>query len=230
MGLLILVVEDEERLRKFFVKTLEAEGYQALAAGTAEDALSRLQEARADLVLSDVVLKGQDGLALCRELRGRPETAHIPVVLVSGHRIEDDDQVEGLSAGADDYLLKPVSGKVLVAKIQSVLRRYRAPHDLAETLKSHGLALDVQSRVVTLRGQPIALTRKEFDLLTAFLRQPGRVLSNDYLLEWIWGVDPKASLDTRTLTVHISSLRAKLGDALGSRIANVPRQGYRFEN
>jgi DNA-binding response OmpR family regulator len=184
----------------------------------------------ADMVLSDVVMKGKDGMALCRELRSRPETSHLPFILISGRRMEEEDQVQGLDAGADDYLLKPVSGPMLIAKVQSVLRRYRSPYELAETLKAHGLTLDVQSRVATLRGQTIALTRKEFDLLTAFLRQPGLVLTNDYLLEWIWGVDPNAELDTRTLTVHISSLRNKLGEPLGGRIANVPRLGYRFDN
>jgi len=227
----ILVVEDDSRLQKFFVKTLEGENYRVVTAQSAEEAFVCVRETHANLVLSDVVLKGsKDGMALCRELRGRPETSHVPVILMSGHRMEEEDLVEGLGAGADDYLLKPVSGKMLIAKIQSVFRRYKAPRDLAETLKAQGLTLDVQSRVAMYRGQTIALTRKEFDLLTVFLRQPGKVLTNDYLLEWVWGVDPNMELDTRTLTVHVSSLRNKLGEPLGGRIANVPRLGYRFEN
>lgn len=226
----ILIVEDDNRLRKFFTKTLEGEKYRVITTSSAEEAFTCVRETRADIVLSDVVMKGMDGMTLCRELRSRPETAHLPVILISGSRIEDDDQVEGLGAGADDYLFKPVSGKVLIAKIQSVLRRYKAPRDLAETLKAHGLTLDVQARVAMYRGQTIALTRKEFDLLTAFLRKPGQVLTNDYLLEWVWGVDPGIELDTRTLTVHVSSLRNKLGEPLGAKIANVPRLGYRFEN
>ncbi len=227
----ILVVEDDNRLRKFFTKALEGENYRVIAMQTAEEAFASMRDIHADLVLSDVVLKGgMDGTTLCRELRSRPETSHLPIVLMSGRRMEEEDQVQGLGAGADDYLLKPVSSKVLVAKIQSVLRRYKAPRDLAETLKAHGLTLDVQSRVAMYRGQTISLTRKEFDLLTAFLRQPGQVLTTNYLLEWVWGVDPSMDLDTRTLTVHVSSLRNKLGEPLGGRIANVPRLGYRFEN
>jgi len=226
----ILIVEDDDGLRKFFARTLEGENYHVVAVQTTEEAFAFLRETHADLVLSDVVLEGKNGMALCRELRSRPETARLPVVLISGHRIEEDDQIQGLDAGADDYLLKPVSGKILAAKIQSVLHRYQAPRDLAEILKAHGLTLDVQSRVVTLRGQTIALTRKEFDLLTAFLRHPGQVLTNNDLLEKIWGMDPAIDLDTHTLTVHVSSLRKKLGEPLGGRIANVPRLGYRFEN
>ena len=228
----ILIVEDDDRLRKFFVKTLEADRYRALTAQTAEEAFACLRQTHADLILSDVALVGQgmDGMALCRELRNRPETAHVPVVLISGHRIEEEDQVQGLDSGADDYLLKPVSGKILTAKIQSVLRRYRAPSDLAKILKAHGLLLDVRARIATLRGQTIALTRKEFDLLTAFLRHPKEILTSGNLMEWIWGVDPALDLDTHTLTVHVSSLRKKLGERLGGRIANVPRLGYRFEN
>jgi two-component system alkaline phosphatase synthesis response regulator PhoP len=226
----ILIVEDDNSLRKLFAKALEVEHYRVVAVQTAEEALACLSQTQADLVLSDVVLQGKNGMTLCRELRSRKETARLPIVLISGRRIEEDDQVQGLDAGADDYLLKPVSGKILAAKIQSVLRRYRAPRDLEKILKAHGLTLDVPSRIATLRGQTIALTRKEFDLLTAFLRHPGRVLTNDNLLEQIWGVDPTANLDTHTLRVHISSLKKKLGNVLGGRIANVPRLGYRFEN
>jgi DNA-binding response OmpR family regulator len=226
----ILIVEDDHGLRKFFTKSLEGESYGVVAVQTAEEALVSLRETRVDLVLSDVVLKGKSGMALCRELRSRPETSHLPVVLMSGHRIEEDHQIQGLEAGADDYLLKPVSGKILAAKIQSVLRRYEAPRELVKTLKTHQLTLNVQSRIVTLRGQPITLTRKEFDLLLAFLRQPGKVLTNESLRQGVWGMDPAVALDTRTLTVHVSSLRQKLGESLGRRIANVPRLGYRFEN
>ena len=230
MALKILIVEDDSRLLKFFTKSLQSEGYQVFPTSSAEEAFSQLQKERVDLVLSDVALKGRPGTDLCREIRSRPETAYMPIILISGTRVDDDDQVDGFDAGADDYLLKPVSAKLLVAKIQSVLRRYQSPKDLAEILKAHGLALDVPARVATLNGQPVSLTRKEFDLLTAFLRQPGQVLSSDYLLEWVWGVDPRIELDTRTLTVHISSLRNKLGGPLGNRIVNVPRLGYRFEN
>jgi len=226
----ILIVEDDHRLRKFFIKALEGEKFKVMATETAEEAFRCLRETRVDLVLSDVVLQGKDGTALCRQLRSRTETSHLPVVLMSGTRMDEEDQVNGLDAGADDYLLKPVSGKVLIAKIQSVLRRYRSPHDLAKILKVHGLKLDVRVRVATLRGQTIALTRKEFDLLTAFLRRPGEILMNDYLLESIWGVDPTANVATHTLTVHVSSLRKKLGEIFGGRISNVPRFGYRFEN
>jgi two-component system, OmpR family, alkaline phosphatase synthesis response regulator PhoP len=195
-----------------------------------QEAFNYLDEHKVDLVLSDVVLAEDDGVSLCRKLHERPETAHIPVVLISGRRIEEGDQVEGLHAGADDYLLKPVSGKVLVAKIHSVLRRYKAPTDLAEALKAHDLSLDVRARVATVKGKRIALTRKEFDLLTLFLQKPGQMLTSAYLLERVWGLDPSADVDTRTLTVHISSLRGKLGGDLGRRIATLPREGYRFDN
>ena len=124
----ILIVEDDNRLRKFFTKTLEGEKYRVISAPTAEEAMACLRETRADLVLSDVVLKGKDGMTLCRELRDRPESAHLPIVLMSGRRMEEDDQVQGLGSGADDYLLKPVSGKVLVSEnTVGKLRRYKAP-------------------------------------------------------------------------------------------------------
>jgi DNA-binding response OmpR family regulator len=230
MNQFVLIVEDDDRLRKWLARTLEDENCRVVAVETAEEAIACLDKTPADLVLSDVGLRGKSGIVLCRELRSRPDTSHVPVVLLSGDRMGEEDQLQGLGAGADAYLLKPVSGQMLIAKIQAVLRRYRAPRDLADILNAHGLALDVPSRLATRRGQTIALTRKEFDLLTVFLRHPGQVLMNADLLKWIWGVDPSVGLDSHTLTVHVSSLRKKLGGPLGDRIISVPRLGYRFEN
>jgi DNA-binding response OmpR family regulator len=228
----VLIVEDDELLGELFAKILVEASYRVVAVANAEEAFASLQKTSVDLLLADVALVDDDqaGVALCRELRSRPETSRLPIVLMSGHSMEEVDQVEGLDAGADDYLLKPVSRAILIAKIQSVLRRYQAPFELAETLKAHGLTLDVRARTAALNGETITLTRKEFDLLTAFLSRPGQVLTTQSLLEGIWGVDPTDELDTRTVTVHISSLRNKLGEPFGQRIINVPRLGYRFEN
>lgn len=225
----IMVIEDDQILQKLFVKTLQDDGYRTLAAESTEAALNLLHSKQADLVLSDVVFQGSDGITFCRELRTHATSAEIPCILVSGRRIEENDQIEGLVAGADDYLLKPVSSGLLLAKIQSVLRRFQAPRTLASVLEPLGISLDVRARRVLVNGRGVALTRKEFDLLTNLMHQPHRVLTERYLLERVWGMDPNAGVTTRTLTVHVSSLRNKLGDPLASRIVNIPRVGYRFD-
>ncbi len=225
----ILLLEDDDKLRASVSQLLEREDFRIVASDSADNAFTLIAENSVSLVLSDVVLNGKDGMTFCRDLRSTPTTTHLPVILMSGLRIEDSDTVLGLDAGADDYLPKPVSGKVLVAKIRSVLQRYRAPQELAGILRSHGLVLNVQGRVVTLKGKSIALTRKEFDLLTAFLRQPGVVLTPDYLLEAVLGIDPRFSLNEKTLSVHIAYLRDKLGEPLAGQITDLAHRGYRFE-
>jgi DNA-binding response OmpR family regulator len=174
-------------------------------------------------------MPGADGFAFTRQLKSDRRTAQIPVILMSGHHKSDEDQVEGIDRGADDYLLRPFSHRLLSAKVKAVLRRYAAPAELEKALKAAGLSLDVQARTVAVNDKQIPLTRKEFDLLTTFLRKKGRVLSVPYLLETVWGYDPAHYNDPHTLQVHLSSLRRKLGAKVAKRIVSVPGLGYRFE-
>jgi DNA-binding response OmpR family regulator len=208
---------------------LEAEGYSVRRAASADEAFALAVESPPELVLSDVSMPGGDGLALLSRLRAEKKTARVPVILMSGVRADVDDQAEGLEQGADDYLPKPVSPVLLRAKIAAVLRRFGSPQELGEVLKSQGLTLDVSSRLVTSAGKRIALTRKEFDLLTTFLRKPGRVLSIPYLLETVWGYDPADYSDPHTVGVHVSTLRRKIGAKVGERIVALSGLGYRFD-
>jgi two-component system phosphate regulon response regulator PhoB len=208
---------------------LEQAGFTVLTAGSAREAQAAALDSRPDLVLSDVAMPDGDGRSLTAALKGDAATAAIPVVLMSGAYKEEEHQAEGLEVGADDYLPKPASPRLLVARLRAVLRRASAPGELAEALKAEDIALDVASRVVTRAGKRVPLTRKEFDLLTTFLRRPARVLSIPYLLETVWGYDPAEYNDPRTVTVHVSSLRAKLGKVFGARLASVPGLGYRLD-
>lgn len=225
---LIAVIEDDDRLRKATARILEAEGFGVLALAGAEEALAELKAVRPDLVLSDVRLGGMDGMELCRKIRSDPRLAAVPVILLSGEATATEDQIEGMERGADDYLLKPVPSKLLVARVKAVLRRFAAPGALAAVLRAEGLELDVRARMVTAGGQSVALTRKEFDFLTLLLNRRGEVLTHQYLLDSVWGIDPASGVDTETLKTHASTLRVKLGKAIGDKIVSVRGVGYTF--
>ena len=225
----VLFVDDDADSRILYKICLSRAGFKVLLADSGPAALAAAVSAKPDAVVSDVNMPGGDGLTLCSALRANPRTAKIPVLLMSGLNKDEQDQLDGLGRGADDYLIKPFSGQYLVAKVGALLRRFAAPEMLKTTLTNHGLALDVGARTVTLKGRRIALTRKEFDLLTAFLEKPGRVLSTRFLLELVWGYDLVDYNDPHTVIVHLSSLRRKLGAGLGRRIVTVAGVGYRFE-
>jgi two-component system alkaline phosphatase synthesis response regulator PhoP len=225
----VLLVDDEADNRRIYGDVLEAEGYAVTRATNAKEAFASALESVPDIVLSDVSMPGGDGLSLLAKLRADRKTARVPVVLMSGVHKGADDQADGLDQGADDYLPKPVSPALIRAKIAAVLRRYGAPEELGEQLKANGLVIDVAARTVKVGGKRVALTRKEFDLLTTFLRKPGRVLSVPFLLETVWGYDPADYSDPHTIGVHVSTLRRKIGAKLASRIVALPSLGYRFD-
>lgn len=229
MSALVLVVEDDGPSRRATAKQLEVEGFSVLAVEGAEEALVEMRRTTPDLVVSDVSLKGLDGIQLCRQMKSDPRLAPVPVILLSGSRIDTADQIEGIERGADDYLLKPVPGALLVARVRAVLRRFAAPQALKAVLRAEALELDVKARTVAAHGKPVELTRKEFDLLTLLLERRGEALRHQTILDAVWGIDPASGVDTETLKTHVSTLRAKLGKALGARITSVRGVGYRFE-
>lgn len=224
----VLVVDDDAQHRSYLKTLLSEDGFAVSAAESGAAALAAVAKSRPDLVLSDVAMPGMSGLTLCRRLKADPRTAGVPLVLMSGARKADDEQAAGIEGGADDYLLKPFTPRLLLAKVRGVLRRFDAPEELKDVLELEGLTLDVQTRTATLKGRPIPLTRKEFDLLTALLRKQGRVLSVPFLLQTVWGYDPKDYSDPHTVETHVSSLRRKMGPKLAKRIVTIPTRGYRF--
>lgn len=225
----ILLVDDEEDNLRVYGDILAAEGYAVRRASSGNEAFALAVESPPDLLLSDVSMADGGGLELLARVRAEKSLARVPVILMSGVRRDAEDQADGLERGADDYLPKPVAPGLLRAKVAAVLRRFGSPEELGETLKAQGLSLDVAARTATLGGKRVALTRKEFDLLTTFLRKPGRVLSIPYLLEVVWGYDPADYSDPHTVGVHVSTLRKKIGPKLGERIVALPGLGYRFD-
>jgi two-component system phosphate regulon response regulator PhoB len=224
MAARILVVEDEPAVQELIRYTLEQAGMEALAAASAEDALSSLNDELPDAVLIDWMLPNKSGLALARELRESSRTAELPLILVTA-RGEEADRVKGLDQGADDYVVKPFSPRELVARIQAVLRR-RAPHASDATLSVGGLTLSPVSHEVTLNGAPVTLGPTEFRLLNFFLAHPERVYSRTQLLDQVWG--DHVFIEERTVDVHIRRLRLALGDDGESLIKTVRGAGYKL--
>jgi DNA-binding response OmpR family regulator len=225
----ILLVDDDQDFRKMLRSFLREAGHTVLDSASAREAFLAAVDSEPDIVVSDVQMPGMNGFELCRRLRAERRTAALPVLLLSGASKEEQDQLEGFSLGADDYVLKPFEPPILLAKIAAVLRRYSTAAELCDILRADGVALDVQARTVSHGEHRVDLTRKEFDLLTLLLRKRGHVLTPKFLLESVWGYDLAEYNDPHTVTVHLSSLRRKLGPRLGSRIVTVPGSGYRFE-
>jgi DNA-binding response OmpR family regulator len=198
----ILLVEDEDAIAEPLADGLRREGYEVDWVATGEDALA---VEHADLVLLDLRLPDIDGTEVCRALRARSD---VPIIILTA-KGEEIDRVVGLELGADDYVVKPFGFRELLARIRAVLRRTRA--DASDThLVAGALEMDLRSRRAILRGEELALTPKEFDLLALLAADPGAVVSRDHVLREVWNTDWFGS--TKTIDVHVASVRKKLGD------------------
>ncbi len=226
----ILLVEDDARMLEVTRRYLENRGFGVIFTNNGSEVLMLVRDSRPDLVLADVNVPGLDGFALCKAVKCSADTACVPVILVSGEYTEEADMVSGYEKGADDYLPKPYSFAVLAAKINAVLRRYSSgAGQAARKIRESGLELDPAARSVRIGGKPVALTRKEFDLLTLLLEKKGRVLAVPYLLETVWGYDMATYDNPHTVETHVYSLRRKLGAKVAERLVSVTGHGYKFE-
>jgi two-component system response regulator RegX3 len=200
----VLLIEDEEGLGEALEYQLGREGYQVARATDGAEGLGRFKTAGADLVLLDLMLPGMPGEDICKEIRRQ---SNVPIIMLTA-RDTEIDKVLGLELGADDYITKPFSTRELLARIKAVLRR--STKDSPEgggVLEAAGIRLDSDRFEVTVRGEPVHLPRKEFELLELLMENAGRVLTRDTLIDRVWGSDYYG--DTRTLDVHIKRLRAK---------------------
>ena len=204
VGPQLLLVEDEESIGSLVRTYLEQSGYRVAWVRSGEEALARLDEVRPRTVILDVGLPDQDGFDVCRSIRAR---SNVPVLMLTA-RDEEADRVAGLELGADDYVTKPFSPRELAARVKAMLRRAENGAG-TQPLTLGDVALDPQAREVTVSGEPVELTGKEFDLLTYLIENTGIVLSRDRLLDSVWGMSYPGG--TRTVDVHIAQLRRKLG-------------------
>lgn len=202
----ILIVEDEPAQREMLGYNLESEGYRISTAINGEEALLLISEEAPDIIVLDWMLPNVSGIEVCRQVKSRPETREIPVIMLSA-RSEEGDKVRGLEIGADDYVTKPYSVTELMARVRSQLRRAR-PAMAGQTLVYDDIQLDAETHRVTRGDEMLKLGPTEFRLLSTFIEKPGRVWSRDQLLDRVWGRD--IYVDTRTVDVHVGRLRKAL--------------------
>ncbi|MFC1934501.1 response regulator transcription factor [Chloroflexota bacterium] len=203
----VLVVDDDVRILRMIQGILELEGYRVLSAGSGEDALDALGKETPDLVLLDIMMPGMDGYTVCRRIR---EFLQIPVIMVTA-KGGDEEKVQGLDAGADDYVAKPFSSSELAARIRAVLRRTTLWNERpAPAFHFHNLVIDFAGHKVTSGSQEVDLTATEYRLLSYLVRNAGRVVTPDQILERVWGEEYVG--ETHLLQVNMARLRQKLGD------------------
>ncbi|MDX9707126.1 MAG: phosphate regulon transcriptional regulator PhoB [Azospira sp.] len=221
----ILVVEDEPAIQELLAVNLRHSGFLVVRASSAEEGESAIRAALPDLLILDWMLPGQSGVALARRLRADERTRELPIIMLTA-RVHEEDKVQGLDAGADDYVTKPFSPKELVARVRAVLRR-RLPHLAGDVIEIGTLALNPATHRVQAAGQPVELGPTEFRLLLFFMSHPERVYSRAQLLDEVWG--DHVFIEERTVDVHIRRLRAALeGTGEDARIETVRGAGYRF--
>lgn len=222
----ILVVDDEEDILELVRFNLEREGYTVTSAASGEDAIQTATQKLPDLIVLDLMLPGVDGLEVAKFLKNEPKTREIPIVMLTA-KGEESDVVIGLELGADDYITKPFSPKILSARVKAVLRRRgQAEAEPSDRIKIHNLVIHMGRREVTVEGQRVDLTYTEFGVLNYLIRRPGWVFTRSQIVDAVKGTD--YFVTDRTVDVQMVGLRRKLGPA-GQYIETVRGVGYRFK-
>jgi len=223
----ILVVDDEEDILELVSYNLAREGFRVACASTGEDGLEKARMKLPDLVILDLMLPGVDGLDVCKQLKGDPKTSHIPIVMLTA-KGEEADMVTGLELGADDYIAKPFSPRVLTARVKTVLRRRKKESaDDTSVIQIYDLVINPGRHEVLVMGKPVELTFTEFKILYALAKRPGWVFSRYQIVDAVRGEDYPVT--DRSVDVQIVSLRKKLGGC-GKYIETVRGVGYRFKD
>ncbi len=222
----ILVVDDEEDILELVRYNLTKENFQVICATTGEEALDKLKKESFDLILLDLMLPGRDGLDTCRIIKRSPETSQIPIMMITA-KSEDTDVVLGLELGADDYVTKPFSPRVLLARIKAILRRNQPEHsDDRSVIKAHDMVIDPSRHEVRVKQSVVNLTATEFSILEFLAKRPGWVFTREQIIDSVKGTDYPVT--DRSVDVQIVGLRKKLGDS-GDLIETVRGVGYRFK-
>ncbi len=222
---MIWCVEDDPGIREIELYALKSTGFEARGFDNGASMLSAIEEALPDLIILDIMLPGDDGIEILKELKSSPRTSDVPVIMATAKGMEYD-KIQGLDLGADDYLVKPFGVMEMISRVRAVLRRYVRNDDSNSVLRAGELELSPIEHKVTIDEHPIELTYKEFELLKLFLSNPGVAFTRDQLFSKIWGSDFCG--ESRTIDIHIGTLRQKLGD-YGKIIKTVRNVGYRLE-
>ncbi len=224
----ILVVDDEEHILELIQFNLEKEGYEVVLCDNGEESITIIKEDTIDLVVLDLMLPGIDGIDVCKRIRKVDRLKDLPIIMLTA-KGKEEDRILGLELGADDYITKPFSVKELIARIKAVLRRSDGNQKtLEKIIHVDNLIIDIDKHVVTMNGNPIGLTLKEFELLKTLAENRGKVLTRNFLLDEVWGYDYFG--ETRTVDVHIRHLRKKIGDDdLNKYIETIRGVGYKLK-
>ncbi len=223
----ILVVDDEEDILELVQYNLTKHGYESSGVTTGEMAISKSRSVLPDLIILDLMLPGVDGLEVCKLIKNDPKTSRIPVLMLTA-KGEEADIVTGLELGADDYVTKPFSPRVLIARVKTLLRRSsKAPADADALVKFEDVLIDPERHEVKLKGRPVLLTHSEFKLLHVMLTRPGRVFTRDQIIDHVHGVD--YAVTPRSVDVLVAGLRKKLGES-AQMIETVRGVGYRMKD
>ncbi len=223
-GKTILIVDDEAPIREMIAVALEMAGYECLEAANSQEALAIIVDRQPDLLLLDWMLPGSTGIELARRLKRDELTADIPIIMLTA-KGEEDNKIQGLEVGADDYITKPFSPRELVARLKAVLRR-AGPADSESLLEISGLSLDPVSHRVSIDGQPADMGPTEYRLLQFFMTHQERAYTRGQLLDQVWGGN--VYVEERTVDVHIRRLRMALGETYENLVQTVRGTGYRF--
>ena len=219
----ILVVDDESRMRKLIRDFLEREGYQILEAADGVEALDIFYaEKNIDLILLDVMMPRMDGWQVCKEVR---EYSKVPIMMLTA-RAEEQNELKGFELGVDEYISKPFSPRILVARVGAILRRAGANPETGDVLEAGGIHMDKAAHMVEINGEAVELSFKEFELLAYFMENKGIALSREKILNSVWNYDYFG--DARTIDTHVKKLRSKLGSK-GEMIKTIWGMGYKFE-
>ena len=218
----ILVVDDESRMRKLVKDFLTKKNFQVLEAGNGEEAMDIFYEEKdIALIILDVMMPKMDGWEVCREIR---KNSKVPIIMLTA-RSDERDELLGFDLGVDEYISKPFSPKILVARVEAILRR-TGQNNPEDVISAGGIVLDKAAHLATVDGKPMELSFKEFELLTYFLENQGIALSREKILNSVWNYDYFG--DARTIDTHVKKLRSKMGDK-GEYIKTVWGMGYKFE-
>ena len=223
---MIYIIEDDENIRNLVQVALNGSGYETAAFETAEEALGAFKVKAPQLAIFDLMLPGMDGMEAIRRIRANDQWKMLPILVLTA-KDKEYDKIAGLDGGADDYVTKPFSVLELLARVRTLLRRTGAEEKVPSRVLEIGvISIDTAAREVKVSGKEIVLTYKEYELLAYLAENRNRVVSRDELLDKLW--DWRADVETRTLDIHVKTLRQKLGEEAGRYIKTVRSVGYRF--
>ncbi|MDG1260846.1 MAG: response regulator transcription factor [Flavobacteriales bacterium] len=220
----VLLVDDEQDILDLVSYNLQKEGFEVEMADNGKDGVKKAKKFLPELILLDVMMPEMDGMETCIEIRDIPELKHTLIAFLTA-RGEDYSQIAGFEAGADDYITKPIKPRVLVSRVKALLRRKSSGEDESKKKKKKGISIDKDRYIVLKDGEELSLPKKEFELLSLLMSQPGRVFTRESILSNVWGND--VVVGDRTIDVHIRKLREKLGDSYFKTVKGV---GYKFND